>query len=414
MRYKINIRNLSAISIICTAWFITFFSLSANALKINLGVLYLSPMVLIPIFGFFIFPSIRRWFLNGHVGDRNFTYIYFAVCLFMFLMFVQTMLSDWPMRATSELVKTFLFFFVTHLFFSIIRETKNLEASLKLSLIISSLFFLYLAYLYLLKFGVFFIGNDLNQPDPTGRNTLSLYIFVCTVLVIGSTKDSIGFYQKFFKFFLAFFIIFIGFLTGSRFGIVFPLIFLFTVFLHKVLFTYNKNLRYFMLGTFLILLVILFIVISQNPFAMKDDSLIGILNSEWTGTLKGSGDAKRIILIAVGLECFANNNIFFGHGVKDYLTCVQRSSIGSDLILHNEFLSILNNVGLIGLFLWVFIITAYAKIFSFSRYNYVYRSGVIVYLIGLVIVDGYNSPMFSILLALSRYECFNGKSIYSN
>ena len=110
--------------------------------------------------------------------------------------------------------------------------------------------------------------------------------------------------------------------------------------------------------------------------------------------------------MAVGTSCYLDNGIFLGHGVKDYLSCVKRSSIGSDLILHNDHLSILNNIGLIGYVLWLFSIAVYVRPFARFNKSFVYRIGVLTYLLGLFVIDGYNSPIFSILLALARIRSF--------
>ena len=397
---KTSTKNHWVFSLVITFWFLMFFSLSSDALKLDIGLISLSPVVVIPLLSFGIFPSIRRLFFNGHIGDQNFRYIYFAVIAFLSMMFVQTILSDWPIRATAELTKTFLFFFVTHMFFSMIMLTKKLQSAVRLSVLVSGLFFAYLAYVYLFEFGVYFIGNVLSGPDKTGRNTLALFMFFCVILAVGSLEENRGIITKTFHYFLIFFILLIGFMTGSRFAAVFPMTFLTFIFFYRLFFNYRKINYFIVMILFVIIIAILLIPEAKiTSIYINLDGINRLLDSS-----KGSSDSIRVALIRTGFDCFSDNNILFGHGVKDYLTCVQRSSIGLDLILHNEYLSLLNNVGIFGTLLWIFIISTYSKIFSFSRNNYIYRLGVLVYLLGLLVVDGYNSPIFALLLALSRHE----------
>jgi hypothetical protein len=400
MNGKIIIRNYWPLSVITTVWFMTFFTLSSNFLKFNTGVIALSPMVIVPLLGWMIFPSIRKPFLNAHMHDRNFIYVAIAVFSFTFLMAIQTILSDWLMRAISELLKTFLFFFLTHTFFSMLTNTKNIKSAVRLSLLISGIFLTYLAYLYLFKFGASFISINPSEANTDGRNTLALYIFICIVMVTNLIKEDRGINAKLLNYFLLFLFLLVGLLSGSRSGIIFPIIFLVFTFVWQ-LFLPHKNKVLYRVSVFVCFVIIVLILIIEFT---KSTSIPLYLISDLLWGNKSSGDGKRLTLIKVGFDCFSSNNILFGHGVKNYLSCVERSSIGSDLILHNEYLSLLNNVGVLGCSLWIFIISAYSKIFSFSRKNYIYRIGVLVYLSSLFVIDGYNSPMFGVLLAFSRHE----------
>ena len=396
---KITIVNYSFLSMIIASWFVSFFTLSSDSLKLNIGIIYLSPMVMIPLLAWAIYPSIRRPFLNGHIGDKNFSYIYFAGISFILLMIVQTILSDWPVRAASELTKTLLFFFVTHIFFATILKTRNILSVVRLSLLVSAIFLLYLAYLYLYKFQVFYIASELGRPNSDGRNTLALYVFVCIVMATSLIKENRRNKTWIIDYFLIVIFLLIGFLTGSRFGIVFPIIFFVFTFIWKT-FSLRKNRAIVRIFFCCVTIASIFLISFTKVTPIGDYFLL--MDQLYSG--KSGGDNKRLILLKIGFECFANNNILLGHGVKNYLTCVQNSSLGSTLILHNEYLSLLNNVGLIGFLLWIFIISTYSKIFYFSRNNYLYRSSVLVYLLGLLLIDGYNSPMFAVLLAFSRYE----------
>ena len=106
------LRQIVLIDKLAILWFATIFSLSSNLLKVNLGMISLSPAVIIPLLGLVFFPLVRRPFLNAHLSDRKFKYTVLATLAFLSLMIIQTILSDWPMEARSELLKTFLFFFL--------------------------------------------------------------------------------------------------------------------------------------------------------------------------------------------------------------------------------------------------------------------------------------------------------------
>ena len=318
-------------------------------------------------------------------------------------MFVQTIFSDWQTRAISELIKTFLFFFSTHVFFAMMLQIKNLIGGIRTSLVISALFICYLAYLYLYQFGAFFIGNDLSQMTADGRNTLSLFIFLNIVMSMSFITISLSSSYRLLGYFLLIFFLAAGFLTGSRFSLIFPLIFLIPIFLKYFLMeklTKRALIRNVTISIILITMVVF--LFSYFEILFLEGYLSGLDRIMSFG--QNNSDSERIILLNTGVDCFLNNNILVGHGVKDYLTCVLNSPLRTDYILHNDHLSILNNVGIIGYLSWLIAITTYSKILYFSGRNYIYGFGVLVYLSGLLVVDGYNSPIFAILLAFSRLE----------
>tara|TARA_B100001142_G_C14299939_1_gene642391 strand:+ start:344 stop:1579 length:1236 start_codon:yes stop_codon:yes gene_type:complete len=404
------VTQAGVLSKITVLWFGVFFTLSADDLKTQLGMLSLSPAVLLPVLCLAVFPSVRRTFLNAHLSDRNFSYTLWCTCGFLILMFIQTLLSDWLMRATAEVFKTVLFFLVTHLFFSIISKEKNLTPAIRLSLWTTVIFILYLAYLYLYQFGALFIGNDLDSVDRSGRNQLVLFLFLSVMMsaaFIVSTQDRFSKYIGYIALFLFFLI---GALTGSRFGLVFPIIFLIPIVFYyifpKIL---NKK---FLLGASCFIAVTIPIVLLlwfNQVINIPDGYFISI--ERLAGAAQSHANSVRLSLLKTGFNCFSDNNILFGHGVKDYLTCVLDSPLRVDLILHNDHLSLLNNVGIIGYFLWFFAIVSYSKVFSISRRSYIFGFGVLIYMLGLLVVDGYNSPIFAIILALSRWEWFNRREI---
>ena len=73
------------LSKITVLWFGVFFTLSADDLKTQLGMLSLSPAVLLPVLCLAVFPSVRRTFLNAHLSDRNFSYTLWCTCGFLIL-----------------------------------------------------------------------------------------------------------------------------------------------------------------------------------------------------------------------------------------------------------------------------------------------------------------------------------------
>lgn len=404
-----SIKNIKPAEILTALFFISFFTLSSTDLKYNLIIIYVSPVVIIPIIIFLFSAKVRKFFLNEHIHDRNFKFTYFSVALFTILMFVQTIFSEWQIRAISELLKTSSFFLITHLFYAVFANTKRLNEKITFSIFFSVLFLFYLSYLYLIKFGVIFIGNNLSSPDPTGRNTLTLYIFACVILTTGSFGSLTSKYTFIIKYSLLSFLFVIAVFTGSRFGAVFSVLFFIFMMCYQFAVSLKVTSKFYLLSTILFIVCFCYLFFASTSISNNVSNIpyYAYLESysQITGA-KSGGDSKRLTLLAVGTSCFLDNGILLGHGVKDYLSCVSKSSIGSDLILHNDHLSILNNVGLIGYVLWLFSIVIYTRLFACVNKTFVYRIGVLTYLLGLFVVDGYNSPVFSILLALARIESF--------
>jgi len=387
-------------------WFATLFSLSSDFLKVDLGMISVSPAVLIPALGLLVFKPVRRHFLNGHLNDRDFRYIAISVALFSMLMVAQTIFSDWPDRAPSALMKTLLFFFMTHASFAMLLASKISISNIRLLLWSSAIFVLYLAYVYLVQFGEFYIGNDLTAPTQVGRNTLALYLFLMVVMSTSLLSDNQSGRNKSMDYVVLFIFILIGFLTGSRFAVVFPSLFFVLIAIKRI---YEVRFKVKLLLRF-VYVVLLLLAFGWSIGLALDSSLEAYLSvlMRLSNFGESGGDTSRLDLIDIGLSCFTDHNMVFGNGVKNYLTCVVASPIGTDLILHNDHLSILNNVGIVGYLLWIASILWYSKIFSVARGNYLFRLAVITYILSLVVIDGYNSPIFAILLALARLEWYTG------
>ena len=52
----------------------------------------------------------------------------------------------------------------------------------------------------------------------------------------------------------------------------------------------------------------------------------------------------------------------------------------------------------------MFVLITYGKLLTFSKCGYIWRPAALIYLVGLLVVDGYNSPIFALFLAFSRRE----------
>jgi len=383
-------------------WFATLFCLSSNTFKVDLGMISVSPAVLIPVLCILIFSKPRKRFLNEYRNDINFAYTAISVALFSMLMVLQTIFSDWPDRAPSALAKTLLFFLTTHAFFSILSSSKISLSTYRILIWSSLTFVLYIAYVYLVQFGMFYIGNDLTIPTKAGRNTLSLYLFLMVVVSLALVSFDQNSRSKYLDYSYVCLFLVLGAMTGSRFAVIFPLLFIFLLTFKKIF----KNLSTVELVTTLLLIGLLTFTIvwgmSESAMGFFGDYFEIFDRLSKLG--ETGGDNERLVLLDVGFGCFIDQNILFGNGVKNYLTCVMNSPLKTDYILHNDHLSILNNVGIIGYSLWLFIIINYAKIFSFYRGQYFFRLAVVVYLASLLVIDGYNSPIFAVLIGLARLE----------
>lgn len=391
-------------------WFASLFTLGSSIFKMKLGLISLSPAVIIPAISLGVSTKIRKAFFNENLNDKNFKYVIYSVLGFMLLMFYQTILSDWHNRAISELFKTTLFFFTTHIFFSIIISSRNLYQSIRISLYISIFFVAYLSYLYFVKFGAAYIGVAIDVKDRSGTNTLALFIFLNIVMSVSLISLGRYYDKKQYLNYLVLAVLFIfSILTGSRFGIVFPALFLLpiiiNVFLKRKLYI-SSLIRNIFISLFIIAGFIYLFPSFQQLFL--DGYFLSLERLIDFG--QNNSDSERLILLNTGINCFINNNILIGHGVKDYLSCVMASPLKTDYILHNDHLSILNNVGILGYLFWIFAIANYSKLLNFSTENFIFRFGALIYLLGLLVIDGYNSPIFALLLAFSRWEWFNKKN----
>lgn len=394
---------------IAIIWFASLFTLASPYFKYKIEFINIAPATLIPVAAFLISSNIQKAFFSEFIKDKNFKYVFFISLIFIFLMMIQTILSDWQNDAQSELLKTTLFYFLTHVFFSIFIVSNNLYISLRVSLIVTIFFVLYLINIYFLKFEVNFIGNLLlDFPTKAGRNTLALFIslsYVFLIFLIIHDNNSIK--KKIFNYLSLFFFITIIFLIGSKLGVIF--FFLFTII---IIITHIKSrIKKTSFFKTIIVLLTLFVVLNfllpnlQNLYSKGFFSSL----SRLLENTDSESNISRIDLFYIGLECFYKDNIIFGNGVKNYFNCTVESSINSKKILHNDHLSILNNVGLFGYFLWLTSIIYYSKLLNITRKNYIFRSGLIIFLLSLLVIDAYNSPIFALILALSRWEWHNNK-----
>lgn len=249
---------------------------------------------------------------------------------------------------------------------------------------------------------MFYIGSELTFPTKVGRNTLSLYLFLMIVVSLALVSFGQDIRSKYRDYSYVCIFLVLGAMTGSRFAIVFPLLFISLLALKRV---FKSQSTVELVTTLLPIVLLIFLIV----WGMSESGLIFFgdyfeIFDRMSKLGETGGDNERLVLLDVGFRCFIDQNIFFGNGVKNYLTCVMNSPLQTDYILHNDHLSILNNVGIIGYALWLFIIVNYSKIFRFYRGQYFFRLAVVVYLASLLVIDSYNSPIFAILIGLARLE----------
>lgn len=399
-----KVKNITSKSI--TLWFASIFTLSSVIFKLNIGLFFLSPAVLIVIF-LIMFPKITNIFFSNIYNDKNFKYVILSTILFIALMSIQALFSDWPTRAFHELIKTFFFFIVTHAIFSIIVFSKNLIKDIRISLLTTSIVISYLFYIYFFEFGETYLGSSISEASQAGRNTLALFIFINLIISVFLISHTYYLNKKqYLDILILIFFILASLLTGSRLGILFSLCYLLILF-------FNFFLRKKIKKTFLFFIFILFclsvilgkLFFSELKYLYENNYFISI--SRIVGFEETNSISDRLILLQIGTNCYLENNIIIGNGLKNYLSCITNYPYTFTLNLHNDHLSILNNVGILGYSIWIFIIVSYSKLTHFSKDNYFIRFGLIIFLFGLFAIDAYNSPIFSILLAFSRWERYN-------
>ena len=123
-------------------------------------------------------------------------------------------------------------------------------------------------------------------------------------------------------------------------------------------------------------------------------------------SLSEDSSNERLEMIKVGIFCFLDGNILFGNGMKNYLSCTEEH-FGQIEILHNDHLSILNNFGLLGYFLFFFLVIDFVRVKHLKRNSFTSFCLLLSTLGILLVIDAYNSLIFALLLGSARYASFS-------
>ena len=319
-------------------------------------------------------------------------------------MFFGIFSSNWQERAISELVKTTLILPLILILTVMIQsmDRKQIMQSFRVSIWVYFIIYLYLAYFYFFVFQRPYMGNDLILGGRTGRNTLAFMGFIIFTfsLILSRLEETI--LKRFFYFSVSIILFFSQVLIGSRLGILMPILIYIFIVLQYIISTslrMSASKESLIYSAFILLSMIIFVTsIDPSKLLLAVDVFERVSSFGTSNELDGSGK-KRLILLQAGWECFLNGPVVWSNGVKNYLDCVMNSSLQTDLILHNDHLSVLNNVGLLGYIIWLAALVLFANK-AFTKLD-LFNFSLFIGIVSLFFIDAYNSPMLAFLIALS-------------
>ena len=123
-----------------------------------------------------------------------------------------------------------------------------------------------------------------------------------------------------------------------------------------------------------------------------------------------SGDI-RMRLIQRAFECYQNDSLIFGMGVKNIVACIgQDTTLSKDMVVHNDFVSVLTDTGILGAVtycaIFLVIIFVMAKKLKMLKFVVSWGGGgligsTVAGIVSLNFTTGYNSPLLWTILSLA-------------
>ncbi|MFA7436206.1 MAG: O-antigen ligase family protein [Bacilli bacterium] len=256
----------------------------------------------------------------------------------------------------------------------------------------------YLAYIYLIKFDVNYIGLSTAYPTRESRNSLSFVIVIIFGFLVSDVLISLrNGNLSFFKILLLGYNFILSIIVQSR-----ALFLIILFYLVIVLITFIKKQK--QLRTMFALIIIIFAVFIFLPNSIKSSindrfsTLATFFDDDYV-EVNNSLSARSELLIR-GYEIFKENT-FFGSGFGSFMFY---GGINSQ-ISHNDYLLVLSEQGLVGF--TVFIIMLFISVF-YSIKNFVYRKNfanlsLLLSLFGVVIyflfINAYDNILFWVILS---------------
>jgi hypothetical protein len=360
---KIVSKILSVLIIVFLIFIVLLFSSVSFVSKLILSFL----LIIIFITSLYLLKGSLYFF------NKNFLVVFFAILVFLFYLFLNTyFISKIPFESKTELLN-FCFYTVTFFVFYTVLELKSLYNELIISFLIVQTF-LFLSYIFggekLLNFFVY-------NPNIIAGYCLLSWLFSFFYLYKREQK-----YQK---------IVFITFLVSS----------IFLIFLKSY-------------SSLLIVVACLVLVFLKNKF-LKWFVIFSLFLT--VSMLNFNSGVDRIAWIVVGLKIWIKH-FFFGVGIgnfkfyySQYLVNTWLSPSIATIFVHNYFVQLVSEIGVIGLSLFLFFVIYILKNSKNELLSYPVYGIIVQNFVDYVLYIPQNSIIFFIFLSLLVKETKNKDEI---
>lgn len=305
-------------------------------------------------------------FIKRILKEKQISFRIQIVDLLIFILFVymifSLLFSIDKNIGIEKIIKFAILLILFYLSRMIFLNKHNIQQVIKYCIITCSAYIVYLSFYYLIVYNKLYIGMDIVSASKSGRNSLALVLLLILSFAIGvflETQNKRG--KRHILPFLA--VLISGLLLlqsrGAMVTIVMSLVF--TTVLYK---TKTKNLKKSIFTMIIIFAVILIIIPDelrsqiwyrvQSIFLVFNDN---IQNTEGIGSINA-----RKALISISFEAIKQNPIF-GIGIGSF----RSFSFTTYTSPHNDYLYFAAEFGLIGLFLYVYLLIS---IYRMASLNY--------------------------------------------
>lgn len=391
----------------------SFATFAAVFLKVNVGFgLYLAaPLVSVALIGGISFVGIvlgKSAIRLPLMRPNPSRLLFFLMLVFLLLLFIGTLRSydtNWALKDTLKTVGSFTIFWCIVTCFP--RDTKFHSQFWLFVIGGSAIVIGALVYRYYFVFHSPFLGNMWGEGLREGRNLLGWYIALIVPISAAGAMAS-----RYRVTFLATTILFVGaaMYTGSRssmgLSVIGILITTGIVLLDRELRQRAKN--PLAIATALAALTAIYFwqyviqIASNFEFYTR---VIDLMSGE------GKSQDLRLVLVNTAWKCYENGSVLFGMGLKNVVSCIgQDAAFALEKVVHNDYVSILADLGLVGIFSYSAILLTILLLQA--RKIFVFREGVswphaglfastILAIISLNFTTGYNSPLLWSILGLA-------------
>jgi len=343
-------------------------------------------------------PSLFMFVIIGYVllsfgskkGITKLCFFDVSVLLFLFCIIASTLYSyDFE----YGFLRAFKLFIVVSVYFLLSRAMVRAELDYSLLfkfVFISAFFYLcYLSYIYLLVFGVGYVGVITEYPTGENKNALA-FVLVCIIpFLYGlfASKDYL-LNNKFITWFFLVVIIISGLMILSRSLIVILIVYFFLILLSEGV-AFQKMVSYFFIGAIVIIFGSRYIpdTVLTLGYA-RIESLVLLFNDNYqlSDVVSGANSiSRRSDLLSKAIDVFTQYPLF-GAGNGAFMAFPPVS-----LISHNDYALVIAEQGLIGLLIFLVLVSGFLYV-AFINYR---KSSYWIDLSALMAVIGVSINMFS-------------------